>query len=84
MTRTIKDVQKEIGAVINPADGRSWYLLIGPDFGDFDTTVGHYRRTNPDGTLAVIRDDTMQEARCQSRPPHPLSTGWRHIIEEDE
>jgi hypothetical protein len=80
--RTIADVQAEIGVVSNPADGRSWYRLYGPDFGDFDTTVGHYRRTNADGRLVLVRDDTMQEITCESHGPGPggLGSGWRYYV----
>lgn len=82
--RTIPEVEAEIGVIKNPADGRSYYRLLGSDFGDFDVTCGHYRRTNPDGMLVLIRDDTMEECLAYPNAPGPLAAGWRGIVETPE
>lgn len=34
MTRTIAEIEAEIGVIVNPEDGRSWYRLLGRGFGD--------------------------------------------------
>lgn len=82
--RTLSEVEAEIGIIVNPADGRHWYRLLGEDLGDFDCTCGHYRRTNADGSLTLVRDDTMAEVRAYADAPDELASGWRHIIEEHE
>jgi hypothetical protein len=84
MTKTIAEVEAEIGVIFNPSDGRSWYRLLGNDFGDFDTTCGHYRRTDEDGMLVLLRDDTMTEVRAYPHSPGVLASGWRHVIEVEE
>ena len=86
--RTIPEVQADIGIIVNPADGRSWYRLLGSDFGDWDTTCGHYRRTDEDGTLVLIRDDNMTEVRAYPHGPGgpgaTVASGWRGIIDADD
>ena len=81
---TIAEVQSQIGEITNPADCRSWYRLLGEEFGDWDVTCGHYWRTDPDGMLVLVRDDTMQEVRAYPQCPGNLASGWRWVVEPDE
>ncbi len=82
--RTIAEIEAEIGVVANPADGRSWYRMLGSEFGDFDCTCGHYRSTNADGTVVLIRDDTMATINAKPLYDSPLASGWANMIEDEE
>lgn len=80
--RTIADIEREIGVCFNPVDGRSWYRMLGENFGDWDCTCGHYRRANADGSVVLVRDDTMAEINAKPRYGDPLASGWAHMIED--
>lgn len=79
----------KINLVANPADGATSYVLWGAGIGDLDVVFGYYRETTPDGSLMLLRDDTMKMVKCPAKGPGPgtLGSGWRYAAttgEEDE